>query len=91
MNDWLLSPLKGFCGGSDGNKCAYNAGDPGSISGSRRTPEEGNGNPLQYSCLVNPMARGAWQATVHGVSKSGTWVSDEDIIRKLYVWKYLIN
>ena len=48
---------------------AYKAGDPGSISGSRRSPGEGNGNPLQYSCLGNPMDRGAWWATVHGVTR----------------------
>ena len=44
--------------------------------GSGRSPEEGTGNPLQYSCLGNPMDRGAWWATVHGVTKSGTWLSD---------------
>ena len=49
-----------------------NAGDPGSISGSGRSPKEGYGNPLQYSCLENPMDRGAWQAIVHGVAKSQT-------------------
>ena len=43
--------------------------DPGSIPGSGRSPGGGNGNPLQYSCLENPMDRGAWQATVHGVTK----------------------
>ena len=48
---------------------AHNAGDPGSISGLGRSPGEGNGNPLQYSCLENPMDRGAWQATVHGGHK----------------------
>ena len=48
------------------------AGDPGSISGSGRSPEEGNGNPLQYSCLGNPMDRGAWWAIAHGVTKSQT-------------------
>ena len=46
-----------------------NAGDTGSISDPRRYPGEGNGNPLQYSCLGNPMDRGAWRATVHGVAK----------------------
>ena len=46
-----------------------NAGDVGSIPGSGRSPGEGNGNPLQYSCLGNPMDRGAWRATVHGVAK----------------------
>ena len=47
-------------GGSDGKVSAYNAGDPSSIPGSGRSPGEGNGNPLQYSCLENPMDRGAW-------------------------------
>ena len=50
--------------GSDGKKSACNAGDPGSIPGSGRSPGERNGYPLQYSCLVNPMNRGAWQAIV---------------------------
>ena len=49
---------------------AYNAGDPGLIPGSERSPGEGNGNPLQYSRLENPMDGGAWYATVHGVAKS---------------------
>ena len=53
-----------------------NAGDPGSILGSERSPGEGNGIPLQYSCLENPMERGAWWATVHGVTKSQTRLSD---------------
>ena len=57
-------------GGSDSKESACNAGDPGLISGLGRTPGEGNSNPLQYSCLENPMDRGAWWATVHGVSKS---------------------
>ena len=55
---------------------AYNAGDLGSIPGSGRSPGEGNGNPLQYSCLKNPMDGGSWQATVHGVTKSRTRLSD---------------
>ena len=49
-----------FPGGSDGKASAYRVGDPGSISGSGRSPGEGNGNPLQYSCLENPMDGGAW-------------------------------
>ena len=61
-----------FPGGSDGKASAYNAGDPGSIPGSGRSPGEENGNPLQYSCLENPMDRGAWWATVHRVTKSWT-------------------
>ena len=52
------------------------AGDPGSIPGSGRSPGEGNGNPLQYSCLENSMDRGAWQATVHGVAKSRTGLNN---------------
>ena len=58
-------------------KSACNAGDPGSISPeSRSSPREGNGNPLSYPCLENPVDRGAWQATVHGVAKSLTRLSD---------------
>ena len=52
-----------------GKESACNAGDSGSIPGSGRSPGEGSGNPLQYSCLGNPMDRGAWHATVHGVEK----------------------
>ena len=55
---------------------AGDARDVGSIPGSGRAPGEGNGNTLQYSCLENPMDRGAWQATVHGVAKSQTQLSD---------------
>ena len=55
--------------GSDGKVSAYGALDQGSIPGSGRSPGEGNGNPPQYSCLENPMDRGTWWATVHGVEK----------------------
>ena len=68
--------LLGFPGGSEVKASAWNAGDPGSIPGSGRSPGEGNGNPLQYSCLENPMEGGAWWAVVHGVSKSRTRLSD---------------
>ena len=61
-----------FPGGSEGKASGCNAGDPGLIPGSGRVPEEGNGNPLRYSCLENPMDRGAWWATVHWVTKSQT-------------------
>ena len=61
----------GFPGGSDGKDSAYNAGDLGSIPGSGRYPGEGNGNTLQCSGLENPMDRGAWWATVHGVARVG--------------------
>ena len=66
----------GFPGGSDGKETACNAGDLGSIPGSGRPPGEGNGNPLQYPCLENPMDRGAWWAAVPGVTKSWTQLSD---------------
>ena len=59
--------LRDFPGGSVGKEFTCNAGQPGLISGLGRFPGEGNGNPLQYSCLGNPMDRGVWQATVHGV------------------------
>ena len=55
-----------FPSGSDGKESACDVGDPGSIPGLVRSPREGNGNPVQYSCLENPMDRGAWQAAVHG-------------------------
>ena len=63
--------MMGFLDGSAGEKSAFNAGDTGvagSIPGSGRTPRGGNGNPLQYSCLENPMDRGAWQTTVQKVA-----------------------
>ena len=59
----------GFPGGSEVKVSASNVGNPGSIPGSGRSPGEGNGNPLQHSCLVSPMNRGAWWATVHGVAR----------------------
>ena len=58
--------------GTESLQSACSAGDPGSIPGSRRCSGEGNGNPFQYSCLENPMDRGAWEAIVHGVAKSWT-------------------
>ena len=65
----LALPTAGFSGGSDSEESACNAEDKGLIPGSGRSPGEGNGKPLQYSCLRNPMDRGAWWATVHGVAK----------------------
>ena len=59
-------------GGSDGKESACNAGDPGLIPGLRRSPGEGNGYIIQYSCLENPMDSGAWWAIVHGVAVSDT-------------------
>ena len=61
-----------FPGGLDGKASAYDVGDPGSIPGLGRSLEEGNGNPLQYSCWENSRDREAWQATVHEVKKSRT-------------------
>ena len=60
-----------FPGSSYGKESACNAGDVGSIPGLGRSPGEGNGNPLQYSCLGNLMDRGAWQAMVHGSQRVG--------------------
>ena len=62
--------------GSDGKEPACNVGDPGSIPGSGRSPGEGNGNPLQCSCLENAMDGGAWRAIGHGVAKSRARLSD---------------
>ena len=59
-------------GGSDGKESACNTGDPGLIPGLGRSPGEGNGNPLQYSCLENSMDRGVWRPTVRGVAESDT-------------------
>ena len=71
--------MLGFLGGSDGKESACNVGDLGLIPGLRRSPVGGHGNPLQYSCLENPMNRGAWWATVHGVTKSQTRLNDMTI------------
>ena len=71
----LFFHLFSFYGVSDGKESACSAGDLGSIPGSGRYREEGNGYPLHYSCLENPMDRGAWWATVRGVAKSWTPLS----------------
>ena len=62
--------IRGFPGGSDGKESACNVGDSGLTPGLGKSPGEGNRNPLQCSCLENPMDSGAWQATVHGVARS---------------------
>ena len=64
--------MLGFPGGSDGKESTCSAGDQDLIHGLGRSPEEGNGNPLQYSSLENSMDKGTWWATVHGVAKSRT-------------------
>ena len=66
----------GFPGGSEGKESACSVGDLGSIPGSGRSPGEGNGNTLQYSCLENPMDRGSWWATVHEASESWMRLSE---------------
>ena len=71
-----MHKIWGFILGSDGKASAYNAGDPGSIPGLGRSPGEGNGYPLQYSCLDNPMDGRSWWATVHEVVKSRTRLSE---------------
>ena len=74
---WLFFCLSLFVNpGSEDKASACNAGDPASIPGLGRSPGEGNGNLLQYPCLENPMEREAWRATVHGVAKSWTRLSD---------------
>ena len=76
--------IMGFPGGSAGKESACNVEYLGLIPGLGRSPGEGNGNPLQYSCLENSMDRGAWQATVHGIAKSdmteGLTISRENVI-----------
>ena len=74
----------GFPGGSEVKEFTCNEEDVGLIPGSGRSPGEGNGNPLQYSCLENPMDGGAWQATVHGVTKNRTRLSD-------FTFSYFVN
>ena len=72
----LLTLIICFHGGSNGKESALTSGDLGSIPGLGRYPGEGNGNLLQYSCLDNSMDRGAWRATVYGVKKSQTQLSN---------------
>ena len=75
LKHWKALRL-GFPGSSAGKESACNARDPGSVPGWGRSPGEGKGNTLQFSCLENPMDRGAWRATVYGVAKSRTQLSD---------------
>ena len=88
MSNLLLGLVRcikpGFPGGSDGKEPACNAGDPGLIPGLGRSPGEGTGYPLQYFCLENSMDRGAWWATVHGVAKSWTLLSNFHFYPRLY-------
>ena len=79
--------------GSDGKESACNGGDPGLIPRSGRSPREGNGYPLQYSCLENSMDRRAWQATIHGVSRESNMTNNENADRSnqrvIYIHIYI--
>ena len=81
-----LIPKGNLPGGSEVKASARNAGDLGSIPGLGRSPGEGNGNPLQYSCLENSMDRGA---TVHGVAKSWTRLSDLTNCSQQFIYYFL--
>ena len=84
--------LQRFPGGSAVKNPPASAGDVGSIPGSGRSPGEENGNPLQYFCLENPMDREAWQAAIHGVTKSRTQLSDLTTTNmKYYMISFLHN
>ena len=81
----------GFPGGSDGKASAGNERDLGSPPGSGRSPEEGNSNPFQYSCLENSMDGGAWQATVHWVTKSQTRLSNFTFFLSLQIFQSIFT
>ena len=82
----------GFPDGSVVKNMLANAGDSGSILGSGRSPREGNGNPLQYSCLENPVDRGAWWATVHGTAKEKDVTSQmSSHMQVILIWILLMN
>ena len=74
-----------WVGGSDSKEAACITGDLGSIPGSGRSPGEANGNPVQYSCLENPVDRGAWQATVHGVTRVRHNLATKPILLKVFL------
>ena len=80
-----------FPGGSDGKASVYDVGDSGSIPGVGRPPGEGNSNPLQDYCLENPMNRRAWWATVHGVAKSRTRLSDFTSLHKKSIVREMVS
>ena len=80
-----LGTISSCFGGSDDKVSACNAGDPGSIPGLGRSPRERNGSPLQYSCLENPIDRGAWWATVPGVAVGHYWATS------LSFFSFIIN
>ena len=84
MHLYLYLYLPDFPGGSASKASAYNVGDPGSIPWLGRSSGEGNGNPLQYSSLENPMDREAWWATVYGVTKS--WIQLRETLHFTNLW-----
>ena len=88
-NTHSLGISQGFPGSSVVKNLPANSGDPGSIPGLGRSPGEGNGNPLQYSCLGNPMDRGAWWATVHGVTKESDTGKNQSTHRFLICISFL--
>ena len=92
-SNWVhLTSLRSFPGGSDGKESPCNTGNPCSVPGWGRSPGEGNGNPLQYSCLENSMDRGTWQGTVHGITKSWTQLSDYHSLKLLQaLWHWAIH
>ena len=75
---------RGFPSGSDSKESACSVGDPATIPGPGRSLEDGNGTPVQYSCLENPMDGGTWRATVYGVIKNRTRLSDFTFFLSLY-------
>ena len=90
-NKYVFKHIGGFPGESDGKESVCYAGDPGLIAGLGRSPEERNGYPLQYSCLENSMDRGAWRATVYGVTKSQTQLSNKEGIYMESIKMVLMN
>ena len=82
---WFFIYIMGFPDGSDG-KDSVHCRRPGFNPWVRNIPGERNGNPLQYSCLENPMDRGAWLAIIHGVTKSWTWLRDKHINSTSVLW-----
>ena len=96
MSVWFyysVTLVKGFPRSSVGKDSACRASDPGSFPGLGRSPGEGNSNPPQYSCLENPMDRGAWWATVHGVARVGHDLATKPptLVKKTFICMYMQN
>ena len=90
-NSCQLQLFMGFPGGSDGKESTCSSGDLCSIPGSGRSPGEGNGNPLQYSCLENSMVSGAWWATIHGVAKNDGDMTDDFYSQLFYSYSVFFS